>query len=113
MYHLRPTRRQLLQGAGGLVITFALGSVLKRSGEAQQREASADPYYVSLPENQTIDSILTRDTHGHVDSWLSISQKGDVAIFVGKVELGTGIMTAFAQITAEELDVPFARVTVI
>ena len=48
-----------------------------------------------------------------VDSWLSINHDGEVAIFVGKVELGTGIMTAFAQIAAEEFDVPFARVTVI
>src|SRR3954467_6293349 len=113
MHHLRPTRRQLLQGTGGLVITFALGSALKRSGEAQQRAEPSDPYTVKLPDDQTIESILTRDVRGQVDSWLSISQKGDVAIFVGKVELGTGVMTAFAQIAAEELDVPFVRVTVI
>src|SRR3954466_16352932 len=113
MNHLRPTRRQLLQGTGGLVITFGLGAALRRSGEAQQRAEPADPYTVKLPDNQTNEAILTRDAHGRVDSWLSISKKGDVAIFVGKVELGTGIMTAFAQIAAEELDVPFARVTVI
>ncbi len=113
MNHLRPTRRQLLQGTGGLVITFALGGMLRRNGEAQQRAVPADPYIVKLPDDQTNESILTQDDIGRVDSWLSISQTGDVAIFVGKVELGTGIMTAFAQIAAEELDVPFARVTVI
>ena len=31
----------------------------------------------------------------------------------GKVELGTGIKTALAQIVAEELDVPFDRVTMV
>jgi nicotinate dehydrogenase subunit B len=113
MHHLRPTRRQLLQGTGGLVITFVLGSALKRSGEAQQRAEPSDPYTVMLPDDQTNESILTRDVRGRVDSWLSINPQGDVTIFVGKVELGTGIMTAFAQIAAEELDVPFARVAVI
>jgi len=34
-------------------------------------------------------------------------------VFTGKVELGQGIVTALAQIAAEELDVPLARVTMI
>ena len=33
-----------------------------------------------------------------------------VTAFSGKVELGTGISTALAQIVAEELDLPFERV---
>ena len=36
-----------------------------------------------------------------------------VTVFTGKVELGQGILTALAQIAAEELDVPLARVTMI
>ena len=86
MKHLRPTRRQLLQGTGGLVITFALGAALRRSGEAQQRAAPSSPYDVSLPDDQSNEPTLTQDAQGRVDSWLSISQEGDVAIFVGKVE---------------------------
>ena len=35
---------------------------------------------------------------------------GTVSIVVGKVELGQGILTALAQIAAEELDVPLARI---
>lgn len=35
---------------------------------------------------------------------------GTVSIAVGKVELGQGILTALAQIAAEELDVPLARI---
>src|SRR4051794_21230216 len=113
MQYLRPTRRQLLQGTGSLVITFALGTALKRGGHAQQSAATPAPGNVPQPADQTLEPIQTRDVTGNrVDSWLAIDQKGDVSIFVGKVELGTGIMTAFAQIAAEELDVPFARVTV-
>jgi CO/xanthine dehydrogenase Mo-binding subunit len=45
-----------------------------------------------------------------LDSWLAISKDGTVTVFTGKVELGTGVVTALAQIVAEELDVPFHKV---
>ncbi len=40
-----------------------------------------------------------------VDDWLSIEPDGTVRVKSGKVELGTGVRTALAQIVAEELDV--------
>jgi nicotinate dehydrogenase subunit B len=45
-----------------------------------------------------------------LDSWLAISKDGTVTVFTGKVELGTGVVTALAQIVAEELDVAFDKV---
>ncbi len=48
-----------------------------------------------------------------VDDWLAIELDGTVTVFSGKVELGTGVRTALAQIVAEELDVPFARVKMV
>ena len=45
-----------------------------------------------------------------LDSWLAISSDGNVTVFTGKVELGTGTQTALAQIVAEELDVPFRQI---
>src|SRR4029450_7857273 len=48
-----------------------------------------------------------------VDGFLAIDGKGLVTVYSGKVDLGTGIQTAMAQIAAEELSVPFDRVTVI
>lgn len=45
-----------------------------------------------------------------LDDWLRIEPDGTVTAFSGKVELGTGVRTALAQIVAEELDVPFERV---
>jgi nicotinate dehydrogenase subunit B len=45
-----------------------------------------------------------------LDDWLRIEPDGAVTAFSGKVELGTGVRTALAQIVAEELDVPFERV---
>ena len=36
-----------------------------------------------------------------------------MTIHVGKVDLGTGTRTALAQIAADELDVPFERITMV
>ncbi len=48
-----------------------------------------------------------------VDRWLAIASDGTVRVFVGKVDLGTGIRTAFAQIVADELGVPFDAIRVV
>ena len=45
-----------------------------------------------------------------LDDWLAIEPDGMITAFSGKVELGTGTLTALAQIVAEELDVPVDRV---
>jgi nicotinate dehydrogenase subunit B len=42
--------------------------------------------------------------------WLRVSPDGTVEVRSGKVELGQGVLTALAQIAAEELDVDVARV---
>ena len=46
-------------------------------------------------------------------SWIRIDADGSITAFTGKAELGQGFKTAFQQIAAEELDVPFASLTVI
>src|SRR5207237_4751104 len=48
-----------------------------------------------------------------VDAWLKIGQDGTISLFTGKVEFGQGIQTAFGQLVADELDVPFQSVQVI
>ncbi|MBI5318652.1 molybdopterin cofactor-binding domain-containing protein [Bradyrhizobium sp.] len=45
-----------------------------------------------------------------LSSWLKISADGYVAVSPGKVEIGQGIITALAQIAADELDVDISRV---
>jgi nicotinate dehydrogenase subunit B len=44
-----------------------------------------------------------------LDRWLRINRDGTVTVFPGKVEIGQGILTALAQIVAEELDVSLDR----
>ena len=48
-----------------------------------------------------------------VDGFIAIDAKGNVTVYSGKVDLGTGVRTALAQIAAEELSVPFERVTLV
>jgi len=48
-----------------------------------------------------------------LDDWLRFEPDGTVLASSGKVELGTGVATALAQIVAEELDVPIERVRMV
>src|SRR5580765_8526103 len=48
-----------------------------------------------------------------LDRWVRIEPPGTVRVFSGKVELGQGVVTAMAQIAAEELDVAPARVLMV
>jgi len=90
----RLTRRDFIAAVGGIVLSF---SFVPKVGLGQ------DPARLpgSLQTNRTL------------DAWLRINADGSVTVFTGKVELGQGIVTALAQIAAEELDVPLARVTMV
>jgi nicotinate dehydrogenase subunit B len=99
------SRRTLLQAAGALIVTFSLPS----AGRAQTPRIGEDepvlPGQVAAP-GQSIPP-------GQIDAWLAIAPDGGVTLYTGKVELGTGVSTALAQIVAEELDVAVRRITVV
>jgi nicotinate dehydrogenase subunit B len=48
-----------------------------------------------------------------LDSWIRLDPDGRIIVFTGKAELGQGILTALAQIVAEELDVEIVQVQMI
>ncbi|RZN07190.1 oxidoreductase [Bradyrhizobium genosp. SA-3] len=48
-----------------------------------------------------------------LSSWVRFTGEGSVAISPGKVEIGQGIVTALAQIAADELDVDIIRIEMI
>jgi nicotinate dehydrogenase subunit B len=89
-------RRAALLGAAGLFVAFRVAP------------AAADPALTPPPGPAGKPLALDQ-----VDSYLHIAPDGAVTVFSGKVDLGTGVRTALAQIAADELDVPFAAVTVI
>jgi CO/xanthine dehydrogenase Mo-binding subunit len=85
-------RRGFLKAGGALVVAFCLpltGSCAE-SGET----------FPKVPPEQ-------------LDSWLAIGQDGSVTAFTGRIDMGTGVQTVFAQAVAEELDVNVNAVTVI
>ena len=90
------SRRQLLKGTGALVVGFSFWGPASRAF-AQAAGQSAVTGSGDLDAAQ-------------LDSWLAIAQDGKVTVFTSKVELGTGVETALAQMVAEELDVPFQSV---
>jgi nicotinate dehydrogenase subunit B len=106
------SRRQLLKGSGALVVSFSLFGPLSRALAQSQETPEPRPYAVERVDLGTFvpgpgDYLDSRE----LDSWLAVMQDGSITMFTGKVDIGTGTRTALAQIVAEELDVPFDRVT--
>ena len=56
---------------------------------------------------------LSLQTTPRLDRWLRFNADGTVTAFSGKVELGQGIVTAIAQIAAEELGVEPAQLSIV
>ena len=48
-----------------------------------------------------------------LDSWIAIRQDNTAMFYVGKTDLGQGTGTAFRQMMADELDIPYDRTTLI
>ncbi len=58
-------------------------------------------------------AIVRTTAAGVAETFILITADGAITAFNGHVDLGTGIRTSLAQIVAEELDVPLARVTMV
>ncbi len=87
------TRRQFGKISAGILVSFTLSPEIARPAEA------------GLPGDL--------DKAPRLDAWLLIDPGGKVTIFTGKVELGQGVLTALAQIAAEELDVSLASIRMV
>jgi CO/xanthine dehydrogenase Mo-binding subunit len=94
MLDLLPNRRDLLKAGGALVVAFSV------SGRLAPALAQGGPAAKPVAPDE-------------VDSFLAIDGQGNVTVYSGKVDLGTGVRTALTQIAADELDVPLSRVTIV
>src|SRR5689334_24345900 len=67
--------------------------------------------------NTVADARLKRpgslDKNPRLSRWVRLERDGTVSIFSGKVEVGQGILTALAQIAAEELGVALERIRMV
>jgi CO/xanthine dehydrogenase Mo-binding subunit len=91
------SRREFLQAAGALIVTFSSASILEPLAFGQ------GPF----------DSHPSHVDPRQLDSWIAIAADGTVTAYTGKCELGQGMLTAQSQLVAEELSVPLARVRLI
>jgi CO/xanthine dehydrogenase Mo-binding subunit len=87
-------RRQVLAGGGALIVSFSLPGAFAQDAPAKPKPPG---------------SLATSP---YLDAWIRIDADG-ITAFTGKVELGQGFRTAFQQIAAEELDVPFDAIKVV
>ena len=92
------SRREFLTAMGGVVVSFAIPM-----GDAEAATVNAAVGAGPWPEKIAADAL---------DSWLVVGADGRVTAAVGKIDAGMGIGTSFAQIVADELDVPMESVTI-
>jgi CO/xanthine dehydrogenase Mo-binding subunit len=102
----RMTRREFFDklGKGSLVVGFSLSPVAAMM--AREARAASDDSGLTI-----LSGIQSGPLPGVDDAWLAIDNQGNITLFSGKVELGTGTQTAFSQIVAEELDVDVSTIT--
>lgn len=86
-------RRSFIKAlGGGIVLLFAPWS-------------SIDLLAIPAPQRRS----LTKD----YNAFLHIATDGTVSCYTGKIEMGQGIITSLAQMMAEELNVPIAKVRMV
>ncbi len=90
------SRRDLIKAGGALVVSFAFTGVPAFSAPST---GQADPPKPLDPSE--------------VDSFLAIHPDGRVTIYAGKVDVGTGMRIAVAQMAAEELGVQADAIAVV
>src|SRR6266481_8134138 len=88
------SRRRFTQSLGIVVASFALAPAV-----AFGQTPGTLPF--SVRNNRRL------------EGWVRLEPDETVTVFTGKAELGQGILTALAQIAAEELDVAFEKVRMV
>src|SRR5580698_4018539 len=91
------SRRALLRAGGALVVSLGAPvafDVARAAGDAMST--------VTKPP-------LTPD---QLSSYLTVNSDGSISTYFGKMDMGQGLSVAIKQIVAEELDVPYDRVTI-
>jgi nicotinate dehydrogenase subunit B len=91
---MRLSRRHVTQSLGVVLATFALPS---------------PSVFGQAPANVPFSLRNNRRLEG----WIRLESDETVTVFTGKAELGQGILTALAQIAAEELDVGFDKIRMV
>src|SRR2546427_8281677 len=91
--------RDVLKSGGALIVSFSLAPLMGRRVAAQ---APAAPAELGKPLDPT-----------ELDSFFAVHADGSITLYSGKVDVGTGLRIAVAQMAAEELGVRAERIRVV
>jgi nicotinate dehydrogenase subunit B len=91
----RLSRRTFLKNSGLLVVSVGAASIAAPFASVASAQGAAGPY----PDPDFL----------QLDSWIVIHQDNTATFYVGKTDLGQGTGTAFRQMMADELDMPYEK----
>ena len=92
------SRRDLLKAGGAVMVSFAFGTIpLRAAPQAAAANGNA---------GKTLDP-------SDVDSMLAIHADSSITVYTSKVDVGTGMRIAIAQMAAEELGVSAERISIV
>jgi CO/xanthine dehydrogenase Mo-binding subunit len=93
VYNFSFNRRQFLKVfTGGIALIVPLSNLLTAAAQQEQGESGRGRFNQRVPND--------------IAAWIYMDEKGEIAVYTGKVELGQNIRTSLAQVVAEELRVP-------
>lgn len=92
---MRGSRSSFIGTSGALVVGFLLSSAPALAATGTPLAAPGRYPYVDPAQ---------------LDSWINVSDDGTVTFFTGRIDFGQHKQTAYSQIVADELDVPYASV---
>ena len=96
-YNFTFNRRQFLKVfTGGIALLVPMSNLL-----AQQEQGESG--------RGRMDQRVPND----IGAWIYFDEKGEIAVYTGKVELGQNIRTSLAQVVAEELHVPVQMIRMV
>jgi CO/xanthine dehydrogenase Mo-binding subunit len=94
------SRRDLLKSGGALIVSFSIAPWFDRRVSAQGPASN-------IPESgKPLDPT-------ELDSFFAVHADGSITLYTGKVDVGTGLRIAVAQMAAEELGVRAERIRVV
>lgn len=93
------SRRNVLAGAGALVVSVSVPTIGARKARAQAAKLGTATKPALEPTQ--------------LSTYLQIDPNGKVSVFYGKMDLGQGTDVGVAQMVAEELDTRFEDITII
>jgi len=94
------SRRDFIRNTGLFVVSVSAATILNPALEPALAAAGQAPARGAGPYPDP-------DFH-QLDAWIAIRPDNTATFFVGKTDLGQGTGTAFRQIMADELDLPYA-----